>query len=51
MNKTLLSGMFSSISDAELITNIFPVTTDTNHNENQDFSDENTIIEVQKESY
>ncbi len=47
MNKTLISGMFSSVSDAELVTEMLPVTDVTDSDENKDQSAENSKLEAE----
>lgn len=49
MNKTLISGMFSSVSDAELVTEMIPVTDNTDPDEIKDQSAENLKLEAERE--
>ena len=48
MNKTLISGMFSSVSDAELITEMLPVTHMTDSDENIDQSPETLQLKAKQ---
>jgi len=49
LNKTLLSGMFSSVSDAELVTEIFPITDTTDPDESKDETARNLELEAEIE--
>jgi len=43
LNKTLLSGMFSSVSDAELVTELLPVADSADYDEDIDQVDNNNL--------